>query len=65
MRERVANFHFEEWPDWFVNHVHTMDNTTAGFIRQQDDSICRHLDRQSLFVTRRPTVALQKLWQCR
>jgi hemerythrin len=31
----LALFLFEEWPAWFDNHVHTMDNVTASFIRQQ------------------------------
>jgi hemerythrin len=32
----LALFLFEEWPAWFDNHVHTMDNVTASFIRQQE-----------------------------
>ena len=31
----LALFLFEEWRAWFDNHVHTMDNVTASFIRQQ------------------------------
>lgn len=31
----LASFLFEEWPAWFDNHVQTMDNITASFIRQQ------------------------------
>jgi hemerythrin len=31
----LAMFLFEEWPAWFDNHVNTMDNVTASFIRQQ------------------------------
>jgi hemerythrin len=33
----LALFLFEEWPAWFDNHVHTMDNITASFIRQQGE----------------------------
>jgi hemerythrin len=31
----LASFLFEQWHAWFDNHVHTMDNITASFIRQQ------------------------------
>ncbi len=33
----LANFLFEQWHAWFDNHVHTMDNITASFIRQQGE----------------------------
>ncbi len=31
----LAEFLFEQWPDWFDNHVRTMDSVTASFIQRQ------------------------------
>ncbi len=31
----LADFLFEQWRDWFDNHVRTMDSVTASFIQRQ------------------------------
>ncbi len=31
----LADFLFAQWPDWFDNHVRTMDSVTASFIQRQ------------------------------